>query len=73
MRINLVNVVMFGIGAILLYSGIMGYDPRDVVKWGLGGKRPKKVYGFEAKLILPKQSGESQESKPAPKPVLPWA
>ena len=34
---------MFGIGSILVYSGIKAYDPRDVVKWALGGKKPKSL------------------------------
>lgn len=41
MRVTTVNVVMFSVGAILLYSGIKAYDPRDVIKWGLGGKKPE--------------------------------
>lgn len=40
MKVTPVNVVMFSVGAILLYSGIKAYDPRDVIKWGLGGKKP---------------------------------
>lgn len=40
MKISTLNVVMFSVGAILLYSGIKAYDPRDVIKWGLGGKKP---------------------------------
>jgi hypothetical protein len=40
-KVSLVNVVMLGGGVILLYSGIKGYDPRDVIRWGLGGKKPK--------------------------------
>lgn len=45
MKINTVNVVMFCVGAILVYSGIKSYDPRDVIKWGLGGKKPKQMMG----------------------------
>lgn len=41
MRVTTVNVVMFSVGAILLYSGVKAYDPRDVIKWGLGGKKPE--------------------------------
>jgi len=41
MKISTLNVVMFSVGAILIYSGIKAYDPRDVIKWGLGGKRPE--------------------------------
>lgn len=43
MKVSLVNVVMLGGGIILLYSGIKGYDPRDVIRYGLGGKKPKKM------------------------------
>lgn len=41
MKISTLNVVMFSVGAILIYSGIKAYDPRDVIKWGLGGKKPE--------------------------------
>jgi hypothetical protein len=41
MKITTVNVVMFSMGAVLLYCGIKAYDPRDVIQWGLGGKKPK--------------------------------
>ncbi len=41
MKISPLHVVMLGIGAILLYSGIKAYDPRDVIRWGLGGKKPE--------------------------------
>lgn len=40
MKFNVLSVVMFGVGGILIYSGIKAYDPRDVLKWGLGGKQP---------------------------------
>lgn len=40
MKISTLNVVMFCVGGILMYSGIKAYDPRDVIKWGLGGKKP---------------------------------
>lgn len=41
MKISPLHVVMLGVGAILLYSGIKAYNPIDVVKWGLGGKKPE--------------------------------
>lgn len=44
MKVSLVNVVMLGSGIILLYSGIKGYDPRDVIRYGLGGKKPEKLH-----------------------------
>lgn len=43
MKVSLVNVLMLGSGIILLYSGVKGYDPRDVISWGLGGKKPKTL------------------------------
>jgi hypothetical protein len=43
MKVSLVSVLCFGTGAILVYSGVKSYDPRDVIKWGLGGKKPKKM------------------------------
>jgi hypothetical protein len=45
MKITTLNVVMFCIGSILIYSGIKSYDPRDVIKWGLGGDKPKQMLG----------------------------
>jgi hypothetical protein len=42
-KVNLVNVLMLGTVVILLYSGIKGYDPRDVISYGLGGKKPKTM------------------------------
>lgn len=69
MKINLVNVVTFGVGAILLYSGIQGYDPRDTIKWGLGGKRPRKVYGKEARITPPRKSADPVDVAPDPVPV----
>lgn len=43
MKINLVSLTMFTAGALLMYSAVKGFDPRDVVKWALGGKKPKKM------------------------------
>lgn len=43
MKVSLVNVLMLGSGMILLYSGVKGYDPRDVISYGLGGKKPKTL------------------------------
>lgn len=53
MKISLVNIVMLGSGTILLYSGIKGYDPRDVLRWGMGGKKPKQAYGKKEKEQKP--------------------
>ncbi len=41
MKITTLNVVMFSVGGILIYSGIKAYNPKDVILWGLGGKKPK--------------------------------
>lgn len=43
MKFSLVSVIMIFGGGILLYSGVKGYDPRDVIQWGLGGKKPEKL------------------------------
>lgn len=53
MKLGLVNVVMLGSGIVLIYSGVKGYDPRDVIRWGMGGKKPKtlKVLEEEANKI----------------------
>lgn len=51
MKITLVNVVMFGGGVVLLYSGVYGFDPRDVIKWAMGGKQPIKKYGVVKQLV----------------------
>jgi hypothetical protein len=32
---------MFAGGGILIYSGIKAFEPVDVIKWGLGGEKPK--------------------------------
>lgn len=41
MKLSVLNVVMFSVGSILIYSGIKAYYPQDVIKWGLGGKEPE--------------------------------
>lgn len=41
MKFNLLSVVMLGVGGILVYSGIKAYNPKDVLTWGLGGKKPE--------------------------------
>ncbi len=43
MKINLVSLTMFTAGALLIYSAVKGYDPRAVIQWALGGKKPKKM------------------------------
>ena len=56
MKFNVLSVVMFGVGGILIYSGIKAYDPRDVLKWGLGGKPPKS--------FLPDKGIKADETTP---------
>lgn len=43
MKFNLLSVVMFFGGGILVYSGVKGYYPMDVITWGLGGEKPTKM------------------------------
>jgi hypothetical protein len=43
MKINLVSLTMFSVGSLFLYSAVKGYDPRSVVRWALGGKKPEKM------------------------------
>lgn len=43
MKINLVSLTMFVAGATFIYCGVKGYDPRDVMSWALGGKKPTKM------------------------------
>lgn len=67
MKISVVNVVMFSVGAILLYSGIKAYYPQDVIKWGLGGKRPEPFNKKNDENVKPKvPPGEN------PGDVGPW-
>lgn len=40
MNLSLLPVVLFGVGGILIYSAVKGYDPRDVVRNSLTGKSP---------------------------------
>lgn len=41
MKLSTLNVVMLGTGGILVYCGIKAFNPIDVIKWGLGGKKPE--------------------------------
>lgn len=43
MKINLVSLTMFMAGSVLVYSAVKGYDPRAVIRWALGGKKPEKM------------------------------
>lgn len=59
MKITTLNVVMFSVGAILVYSGIKAFDPRDVIKWGLGGKKPEQMLGAKEDPM-----GDPQDTPP---------
>lgn len=37
-NLSVVNVAMFGIGAVLIYAAVKNVDPRDVVRVALGQK-----------------------------------
>jgi hypothetical protein len=50
--LNPLGVVLFAVGAVLIYAAIKDVDPRDVVKQGLGGKAPAPVTG--ANVPVPK-------------------
>lgn len=67
MKITLPNVVMFSVGAILMYSGIKAYDPRDVIKWGLGGKKPKSFAKKEDPMGHPKDNPDPGQRHPGDK------
>jgi len=67
MKINLMSVVLLGGGIILLYSGIKGYDPRDVIRWGLGGKKPKKL-GSDGESVEPQVPPEQTPDHLLPDP-----
>jgi hypothetical protein len=41
MKFNLGNIVMFGIGGILLYAAVKDKNPKDVVTAALGNKAAK--------------------------------
>lgn len=43
MKINLVSLTLFTAGSLLIYSAVKGYDPRAVIRWALGGKKPEKM------------------------------
>lgn len=61
MKINLVSLSMFTGGIVLLYSGIKGYDPRDVIKWGMGGKKPKTLQAIHDDANTPKVPDEKTD------------
>lgn len=44
MKVNLVSLLMVSGGITLIYCGVKGYDPRDVIRWSLGGKKPEVAY-----------------------------
>lgn len=43
MNLNVINVVVLGVGAILLYAAVKDQKPQDVVKGALGQKSPQTV------------------------------
>jgi hypothetical protein len=45
MNLNILNLTMFGAGAILLYAGITDRNPVNVVKSALQGKIAPKEKG----------------------------
>lgn len=53
MKFSLLSVVMLSVGGVLIYSGIKAYDPRDVVKWGLGGPVPKSFLPTKVDVTIP--------------------
>lgn len=57
---NTSPVVMLagGIGALLIYSSIRGYNPIDVLKSGLGGKPPQSAIGNK-KAVPPRPPPDS--------------
>lgn len=40
-KMTVLNVIMFMSGITLVYSGIKGYKPQDVLVWSLGGPKPQ--------------------------------
>jgi hypothetical protein len=53
-KINLVSLTMFSVGALLIYSGVKDFDPRDVVSWALGGKKPMTMHAKKKDAETPK-------------------
>ncbi len=43
MNLGLPSVIIFGVGAILIYAAVKDVDPRDVVKQGLGGEKAQPI------------------------------
>lgn len=58
---NTSPVVMLagGIGALLIYSSIRGYNPVDVLKSGLGGDPPESMGGKDKKAVPPRPPPDS--------------
>lgn len=68
MNFSLPTVVMFGIGAILVYSSVKNKDPRNVVREAMGQKPvPTTDKGFNA----PPNSGGGGEFKGTSTTVAP--
>lgn len=43
MNFNLLSVTMFGVGALLLYSGIRDVNPKDVITEAMQGRTAKST------------------------------
>lgn len=54
MKVNLISFVLASSGIILVYCGIKDYDPRDVIKWSLGGKKPQTMHQKHKDAETPK-------------------
>lgn len=54
MNLNLVSVALFGVGGVLVYSAVKGYDPRDVVRNALTGKA---MSATSAKYVVTPSAG----------------
>lgn len=40
---NLFSVVTGGLGSLLIYCGVKGFNPRDVISYAFGGPKPTKI------------------------------
>lgn len=51
---SLLNVVIFGVGAILVYSAVKNKNPKDVVNEALSSQSSTKVKGSSTTTVQPK-------------------
>lgn len=63
MNLNLVSVALFGVGGVLVYSAVKGYDPRDVVRNALTGKA---MSATSAKYVITPDAGSGAVVTPLP-------